>query len=75
MPARFRKVHKLAKGSRVLAIEVGSGLMLVPPDAALDILSRRVQAALASQGITVEDALRNLPKVRKELFTELYGKR
>ncbi len=75
MPPRYRRAHRLSKGSRMFVMQVGDALMLLPEDQALEKLSRRIRDALESQGVTVERALKNLPKVRRRLFDTLYGKR
>ena len=74
MPASFRRAHGLSKGSRVLAVEVGDTLMLVPEDEELEQLSRDIRAALASKGITRKHLHRDLARVRKEQFAKLYGR-
>jgi bifunctional DNA-binding transcriptional regulator/antitoxin component of YhaV-PrlF toxin-antitoxin module len=74
VPPRFRRTHRLKKGSRMLLVEVGNGLMLVPPDPGFDALCETLRATLARKGITARTLLRDLPKVRKQLFDERYGK-
>jgi len=74
VPANYRKLHKLAKGSEVLLIQLGEALMVVPPDLTLNQLCQRLQEALAGQGVSVEQALKNLEKVRRRRFQSLYGK-
>jgi bifunctional DNA-binding transcriptional regulator/antitoxin component of YhaV-PrlF toxin-antitoxin module len=75
VPPSYRKKHKLAKGSEVLLLQLGATLMVVPVDPTLDRLCRRIQKNLEGQGITLEQALKNLPRVRRRLFQELYGKK
>lgn len=75
VPRKYCKLHKLAKGSEVLLIQLGETLMLVPSDITLDRLCERIQEALAGRGISVEQALKNLAKVRRRRFQSLYGKR
>jgi bifunctional DNA-binding transcriptional regulator/antitoxin component of YhaV-PrlF toxin-antitoxin module len=74
MPASFRKAHRLAKGSRVFAVEVGGALMLLPEDDELGQLSRDIRDALARKGITIKQLHRDLPRIRKERFARLYGR-
>ena len=74
VPAHYRKLHKLAKGSEALLIQFGEALMVVPPDLTLKQLCQRIQEALAGQGVSVEQALKNLEKVRRRRFQSLYGK-
>ncbi len=75
MPASFRKAHRLAKGSRVFAVEVGGTLMLLPEDDELEQLSRDIRDTLAAKGITRKQLHRDLPKIRKEQLSRLYGNR
>jgi bifunctional DNA-binding transcriptional regulator/antitoxin component of YhaV-PrlF toxin-antitoxin module len=74
VPSRYRRAHKLAKGSRMVAVEVGEALVLLPPEAALEHLSRRIQTALAQCGVTTEQALQNLDRIRRRRFRRLHGK-
>jgi bifunctional DNA-binding transcriptional regulator/antitoxin component of YhaV-PrlF toxin-antitoxin module len=73
VPPRYRRAHRLGKGSRIVAIEVGDALVLVPPDVALERLSGRVKAALKRGSVTTEQALRNLGKVRRRRFRRLHA--
>jgi bifunctional DNA-binding transcriptional regulator/antitoxin component of YhaV-PrlF toxin-antitoxin module len=75
VPPRYRKLHKLSKGSEVLLVQLGETLMVVPFDATLDRLCERIQDALAGRGVSVEKALKNLGPVRRRRFQRLYGKR
>jgi bifunctional DNA-binding transcriptional regulator/antitoxin component of YhaV-PrlF toxin-antitoxin module len=75
VPASYRKKHKIEKGSEVLLLQLGATLMVVPVDPTLDRLCQRIQKNLEGQGITLEQALKNLPRVRRRLFQELYGKK
>ena len=47
---------------------------VTPTEAKLNRLSRRLQEALADSGISLEEALKNLDKVRQQRFRRLYGK-
>lgn len=73
VPPKYRKRHKLSKGSEVLLVQLGETLMLVPPDASLSRLCERIHDALASRGVSVEQALKNLGKIRRRRFRRLYG--
>jgi bifunctional DNA-binding transcriptional regulator/antitoxin component of YhaV-PrlF toxin-antitoxin module len=75
VPPRYRKLHKLSKGSEVLLVQLGETLMVVPFDATLDRLSERIQDALAGRGVSAAKALKNLAQVRRRRFQRLYGKR
>jgi AbrB family looped-hinge helix DNA binding protein len=74
VPAEYRKLHKLSKGSEVLLIQLGEALMVVPSDLTLNHLCQRIQEALAGRGVSVRQALRNLERVRRRRFQSLYGK-
>lgn len=74
VPRRFRRAHKLMKDSRMLAIEIGDALVLVPTDIAVEHHARRLQGALARQGITTAQLLRNLGKVRRRRLQRRHGK-
>jgi bifunctional DNA-binding transcriptional regulator/antitoxin component of YhaV-PrlF toxin-antitoxin module len=75
VPPKYRKLHKLSKGSEVLLIQLGETLMVVPSDMTLDRLCERIQEALAGHRVSVAQALKNLAKVRRRRFQSLYGKR
>lgn len=75
VPASYRKKHKLSKGSEILLLQLGDALMMVPVDPTLDRLCRRIQENLEGQGITLEQAQKNLERVRRRRFQELYGKK
>jgi bifunctional DNA-binding transcriptional regulator/antitoxin component of YhaV-PrlF toxin-antitoxin module len=74
VPSRYRKLHKLSKGSEVLLVQLGETLMVVPFDVTLDRLCERMHDALAGRGVSVAQALKNLAKVRRRRFQRLYGK-
>ena len=74
VPPRYRKLHKLSKGSEVLLVQLGETLMVVPSDVTLDHLCERIQDALAGRRISSRHALKNLARVRRRRFKRLYGK-
>ena len=74
VPPKYRKLHKLSKGSEVLLIQLGETLMVVPSDMTLDHLCGRIQEALMGRRISVGQALKNLARVRRRRFKSLYGK-
>jgi len=74
VPPKYRKLHKLSKGSEVLLVQLGETLMVVPTDVTLDHLCERIQEALTGRGISPGQALKNLAKVRRRRFQSLYGK-
>lgn len=73
VPPKYRKLHKLSKGSEVLLVQLGETLMVVPSDVTLFRLCERIQDALAGRGVSVGQALKNLGKVRRRRFQRLYG--
>lgn len=73
VPASYRKKLRLTKGSEIV-VQLGDALMLVPVDVALNQLCQRIQDILTGQGISTKQALKNLEKVRRQQFQELYGK-
>ncbi len=75
VPAKYRKQHKLSKGSEVLLVQLGETLMVVPFDVTLDRLCERIQHALTGRGISATMAMKNLPQVRRRRFQRLYGRR
>ncbi len=75
VPASYRKKLKLTKGSEVLLLQLGATLMVVPVDPTLDRLCQRIQKSLTAQGITLEQAQKNLERVRRRRFQELYGEK
>jgi len=74
VPPKYRKLHKLSKGSEVLLVQLGETLMVVPSDVTLDHLCERIQEALAGRRVSVRQALKNLPRVRRRRYQSLYGK-
>jgi len=74
VPPKYRKLHKLSKGSEVLLVQLGETLMVVPSDVTLFRLCERIQDALAGRGVSVAQALKNLSRVRLRRFQRLYGK-
>ena len=74
VPIKYRKRHKLTKGSEVYLIQLGEALMVVPSDVTLNRFCQRIEEALAGRGISVEQSLKNLEKVRQRRFQSLYGK-
>ena len=74
VPAKYRKLHKLSKGSEVLLVQLGETLMVVPSDVTLDRLCERIQDALAGRGISAAKAVKNLAQVRRRRYRRLYGK-
>jgi bifunctional DNA-binding transcriptional regulator/antitoxin component of YhaV-PrlF toxin-antitoxin module len=75
VPPKYRRKHKLWKGTEVLLVQLGETLMVVPSDVSLFRLCERIQDALAGRGVSVSQALKNLPKVRRRRFRRLYGRR
>lgn len=75
VPSRYRKQHKLSKGSEVLLVQLGDTLMVVPADVSLDRLCQRLQDGLAGRHVSVEKAIKALPQVRRRRYQRLYGKR
>jgi bifunctional DNA-binding transcriptional regulator/antitoxin component of YhaV-PrlF toxin-antitoxin module len=74
VPPRYRKRHNLSKGSKVLLVQLGDTLMVLPSDVTLDHLCERIQDALAGRGISSDQALKNLARIRQRRFKRLYGK-
>lgn len=74
VPASYRKKLRLTKGSEIVLVQLGDALMLVPVDVALNQLCQRIQDILTGQDISTKQALKNLEKVRRQQFQELYGK-
>lgn len=74
VPAAYRKKLRLTKGSEIVLVQLGDALMLVPADVALNQLCQRIQDILTGQDISTKQALKNLEKVRRQQFQELYGK-
>lgn len=74
VPATYWKKHKLSKGSEIFVLRLGEALMLVPADPVLNRLCQKIQDILTGQGISTKQALKNLEKVRRRHFQDLYGK-
>ena len=54
LPAGYRKRHRLARGSKVVAVRMGEALVMVPHDPLLESAFLRLEAALAGASATVE---------------------
>jgi bifunctional DNA-binding transcriptional regulator/antitoxin component of YhaV-PrlF toxin-antitoxin module len=74
VPAAYRKKHKLSKGSEIFVLQLGEALVMVPADPTLNRLCQRIQDILTGQGVSTKQAVKNLEKVRRRHFQDLYGK-
>ena len=69
-----RQALGVQQGSSFAYILVDHTLMLIPQDEHLAELMDRAAQALERAGLTTEDLLNELPAVRDQVVTELYGK-
>lgn len=60
-------------GSYVAVIVAGGRLIVAPTDAELAQLMDETPRALAAAGVSVQDMLDDLPRVREEIMREYYG--
>jgi hypothetical protein len=70
----LRTARKVQAGERRDKPQRRMQIRISPTEATLNRLSRRMQEALAESGISLEQALKNLEKVRQRRFQRLYGK-
>ena len=73
LPEQLRDALSLHAGSVVACFLVNGGIMLLPADRDLVELMEQGPRMLEDAGITTQDFLDNLPKVREEVMIETYG--
>src|SRR5579875_1631474 len=69
-----RQALGVQPGSSLAYILVDHTLMLIPQDKHLAELMDRAAQAMERAGLTSEDLLNDLPAVRDQVVTEMYGK-
>jgi bifunctional DNA-binding transcriptional regulator/antitoxin component of YhaV-PrlF toxin-antitoxin module len=73
LPASLRDTFGLHTGSVVACFSTSGGIMLLPSDRDLVGFMEQGSRMLEDAGITTQDFLDNLPKVREEVMIETYG--
>jgi bifunctional DNA-binding transcriptional regulator/antitoxin component of YhaV-PrlF toxin-antitoxin module len=73
VPVEFRKDVSLGKGGKLVSVRMGDALVLVPQDALLESISLRLQEAMKTSGVTVEELKSGLLEQRAEIVKERYG--
>ena len=74
VPKEFRDDLRLKAGAPVVILRMGNGLLLIPEQERFERLCTQVSNALESAGITAVSALEPLPKIRRQVYAERYGK-
>ena len=64
IPANIRKSLHLSKGSILFAAKVGDGVLLTPKPSAFDSFATKFSKEAKEKGITLEDLLTDLRKIR-----------
>ena len=54
--------------------KTGDSLLLMPEMSKFNALCDSIQGTLTNAGVTSEDVLKTLPRIRQEVFEELYPK-
>lgn len=73
LPQEVRDALGLHAGSAVACILLDGMILLLPQDREMVELMEQAPRRLAEAGLTVQDLLDNLPKVREEVMIEAYG--
>ncbi len=74
IPSEYRKGLGLEEKDVVNIVKVGESLILTRKQLAGDLLSRKIEAEMKKQGLTLQDLLDNLREQRKKYRKEAYGK-
>ena len=66
IPAGIRESLHLAKDSILSVTKVGDGILLTPKPSAYEAVSARFAKAAGKKGITLDDLLKDLKKIRNK---------
>ncbi len=66
IPSDIRESLHLSKDSILSIVKAGNGILLIPKPSAVESFGARFQKAAEEKGITLEDLLRDLRKMRRE---------
>ncbi|HEX5418337.1 MAG TPA: AbrB/MazE/SpoVT family DNA-binding domain-containing protein [Chloroflexota bacterium] len=73
LPKPIRDALGIQPGSAVALILINGAVMIFPQDEQLVRLMEEARLSLEASGLTVQDLLDDLPRVRDELMNETYG--
>lgn len=66
IPADIRESLHLEKDSVLSVVKVGDGVLLIPKVSVFESVSAGFSQAARNKGITLEDLLKSLKKIRRE---------
>ena len=66
IPSDIRESLHLSKDSILSVVKVGNGILLIPKPSAVESFAAKFSKAAEEKGITLEDLLSDLRKMRRE---------
>lgn len=75
LPARLRRKYGLQAGSKLSVLDFDRFLLLSPGASRVTELAKQIEEQRKSAGLTVKDLLKELPRIRREVYEETYGSR
>ena len=66
IPSSIRALVHLSKDSILSVVKVGNGILLTPKPSALDSFAAKFSKAAEEKGISLEDLLKDLRKIRHD---------
>lgn len=66
IPSSIRESLHLSKDSILSVVKVGNGILLTPKPSALDSFAAKFSKAAEEKGISLEDLLKDLRKIRHD---------
>ena len=73
VPSEFRKSHSLSKGGKLIAVEMGDALVMVPHDGVVESICMRLEAAMKAASVEIEDLQAEVLKQRASIVRKRYG--
>jgi bifunctional DNA-binding transcriptional regulator/antitoxin component of YhaV-PrlF toxin-antitoxin module len=73
VPSGFRKTHSLSKGGKLIAVEMGDALVMVPHDGVIESICMRLEQAMKGASLEVEDLQAEVLKQRAAIVRKRYG--
>ena len=64
IPSNIRESLHLSKDSILSVVKVGNGILLTPPPSVVDSFAAKFSKAADEKGISLEDLLKELRKIR-----------
>ena len=68
IPYSIRESLRLSKDSILTVTKIGNGIFLTPKRSALEVFSAKFIKASKEKGITLQDLLKDLKKIRRKNF-------